>query len=413
MKKFKNLFLVAAVALFGFSSCLGGDVETGYHDGNVRLQMALSTRAIGPSQTDAPVAITSGYVIFTAGQQGTVQHYFRLGQGDVTMTALQTTGIVFNDISASANYVHFVGNTTISPAMVEGVTSMAAVLNQVLNVTSQGGTLEGNNQVVNVYGRGGIASGVANFEVEPTVARFEIHRITGDRSIAGFRVDGIFMDRYFEEARLDGRLMGNYFERAQGATACVAAFNFPGNNTFTPAMRHHVFDWNENGWIAANTITVNDGTPFANAYLQGTRPAPTPHVWGYNLFANYSNVARTEGSRFPVIVIRMTHVNVRVPTLDPTTGAVIGYTVALHPGHDGVPTTPLFITIRGFAPADTGIPLNPATGFLPRRVYQIGTTPDGWFSKDDLSTYPYPGDIIVDVTIVPMAWVPIPGRPIN
>ena len=457
MKKFKNLFLVAAVALFGFSSCMtSGDdlVGTGY--GNVTMRIALnspSTLSVGPSQGATPVTITSGYVIFTIGERGTIQHYFRLGQDGVTLAALQA-GHTFANVSALATYVHFIGNTEIEADMVEGATSISVVLDQILDVPSQVNDLVGGNQVVNVYRVARIQPGTprtANLEVEPTVARVELRRITGDRTIAGFTVQGVFMDRYFPTAYLDGRLrpvpadlqfrdtptgLSPTLIRARGTTACVGLFNWPstpvGNiPAFTSDLLGPVFDWRAdatpNQWQAVNIgdpyedmFTYPAGAQLGNRHRQSIQPHPTqPYVWGYNLFANYTTTERDPalgglGSQFPMIIVRMTNVMIRYSIRCEDTDQHLGYDIRLHPEHNGVATTPLFVTIRGFVPNvghGAGQPLCPYTGFRPRRVYQIGATDGGWFGKDVVRPVPNEQPVYVEVTILPMPWIIITGQP--
>ena len=435
MKKFKSLFLVAAAVLISFSSCNNDEVEpNNIHDGNVRLQLVMpaTTLAVGPAQTDAAVAITSGTVIFTT-STGVIQHVHTIhpagtGGGVLTMSDL-AGGHVFSNVSALATQVHFVGNTTIAATLVPGVTNISSVLNQVLPITSQAGNLEGTHQVVNVYRMGTIASNnTVSIDVEPTVGRVEIHRITGDYTIAGFTVHGIFMDRYFQTAHLDGRLIGegatdNPLIRSTGNVADVPLFNFPsvGTNAFTTTMRGPIFDWSDSGsdWIGGNigtALTMNDhtGAPLTGQFLQSTRPGGS-NVWGYNLFANYTHTDRSLGSQFPLIILRMSDVTIRQEVRNAGTGVLIGHEIVPHPEHEvvaGTPTHPyLFITIRGFTPAG-GTPLNVDTGFLPRRVYQIGTDETGWFGRDALRRVPNEQPINVTVTVTPMAWLPIPGRPV-
>ena len=442
MKKFKSLFVVAAAVLIGFSSCMTSDIDPGevYHDGNVRLQIVFAdTRVVGPSQTASPVAITSGTVIFTTGT-GVIQHVFPIGQDGVTMDAL-AGGHTFANVSALASQVHFIGNTTISANLVLGSTNISAVLNQVLDVPSQAGNLTGTHQVVNVYRMGLISGGTAHLEVEPTVARVELRRITGDRTIAGFTVQGIFMDRYFPTARLDGRLIpfqGNGqngpLVRAWGSSVCVNLFNWPSAApigdipAFTAELLGPVFDWaTPNQWQAVNIgdpyedmIAYPAGTPLGNRHRQSIEPTPSGYVWGYNLFAHYTTVERDPaagglGSQFPMVIVRMTNVMIRRANLDDVTGAHLGYDIILHPEHDGDPNRPLFVTIRGFVPTvghGAGEPLCVNTGFFPRRVYQIGTTNGGWFSKDAVRQVPNEQPVNVEVTIVPMPWILIPGDPV-
>ena len=440
MKKFKSLFVVAAAVLFGFSSCLDGDVTTGnaYHDGNVRLQLQLppTTLTVGPSQAAAPVAILNGTVIFTT-SAGVIQNVFPIhpaGAPDgVTITDLGGSGHTFNAVSALATQVHFIGNTTITATLVEGITNISAVLNQVLPVTGQA-ELDDNNQVVNVYGMGLISAGAVSIEVEPTVARVEIHRITGDETIASFTVHGIFMDRYFPTANLDGRLIpfvnNDPLIRSWGGTACVALFNWPGSThatlpPFELPMRGPIFDWSDSGndWIGGNVGPVLDLTPapgvtfpapqHRQTVYPGAQPALAGPVWGYNLFANYSNVARDLGSQFPLVIIRMTNVTIRQRVYEVIGGVNTfrGYEIVLHPEHDGVATNPVFVTIRGFAPQGE-VPLNVDNGFLPRRVYQIGTTDAGWFGKDAVRRVPNEQPINVNVTVVPLNWILRPGTPV-
>ena len=443
MKKFKSLFLVAAVALFGFSSCLDGDVTTGnvYHDGNVRFQLSLppTTLTVGPAQAGEPVTILRGTVFFTTAT-GVIHHYFTFypnNTPDVLFTMSDIAGgLTFENIARGASRVHFVGNTPITETIVLAYTNISTVLNRQLNVVTQGGTAAVHNgqQVVNVYGVAPILPGspnaTANIQIAPTVARVELHNITGDHTIAGFTVEGIFMDRFFPQGYIGGRPIDRttLITRSRPLTAPVhQVFNWPGGGDipFTEAMHGPIFDWRPavNAWRAANVgddlgLTNHEGNPFPGQYLQGISPGDNV-VWGYNMFAHYDVDAHDNvvGSQFPLVIIRMSNVTIRQRVED-AAGNLIGYRIINHPEHyneEGtVRTHPyLFVTIRGFIPVGQTAALSETNGFLPRRVHQIGLHDDiGWFSRDNVTREPYELPVDVEVTIEPMRWVPIEGRPV-
>jgi len=200
-------------------------------------------------------------------------------------------------------------------------------------------------------------------------------------------------------------------------------------------MQGALFDRNGSGWVS--TAVASSG--FAG-YVQGTRPANPDHVWGYNLFADYSNAARTQGSRFPHTVIRLSNVMVNARLYrwvyeagygdvnDPHTNNA-SYTypyvggewvfdrmeVQPHPFHNhsaGVNQVPyLFLTIRGFI--HNGVVIDTENGFLPRRVYQIGVDKgEGWFGKDDIFRVPNIQPIDVNVEVARMQWVNLSGKPV-
>ena len=456
-KNFKTTILLATALLFGLSSCNNNDTPYNgdYNEtGKVQFHLILpETRLEGPTQAENPVAIVRGTLLFT-NNAGIIQHVFTIGNNATTYDVLLTDvassgGHLFTNINATARVVHFIGNTTVIPVV---GTNISTVLNGVLCVLTQAGNITaGTEQVVNVYGAGTmIAPGTpgnpwtAVVNVEPTVGRIELHHITGDHTIAGFTVNGIFMDRYFEEACIDGRLIGNPILRGQGALTNAqysALFNVPSTHPtdvtqiFTEPMRGAIFDWHESGWVSA---PVKSST-FVG-YVQGTRPVNATYVWGYNLFADYSNVARTQGSQFPHTVIRLSNVtvNARVyrwvyeagygPANDPDTNNAT-YThpyvggewvfdrieVQPHPLHNhnaGVNQVPhLFLTIRGFI--HNGVVIDRNNGFLPRRVYQIGVDAgDGWFGVDDIFLVPNIQPIDVNVEVVRMRWINLSGRPV-
>ena len=367
-------------------------------------------------------------------------------------------------------------------------------------------------QVVNVHGIGNInpptpaalladpdAPHTSVVRVEPTVGRIEVHNITGNYTIAGFNVHGIFMDRYYRYAGVGcGLLPGGGVTEATfvynsnndpvtGFTDVerIAGFQYPSgvaHNIFpaTTPLQGPIFDWFGalgSGRVANQTDNFEWDMPWLPDfedflhmdYLWSTRPAGATgtyrHVWGYNLFAEYTNAARTLGSTFPYVIIRLSEVYINRPMMvweyeegyepfhyvwthvGPGPGdyayvwtanpnhALVSYSFpynggmwlecptgewerALHPLHgynevSGVKTNPyLFLTIRGFQV--DGAPLT--TGFLPRRVYQIGTDLDienngGWFGKEDITTAPNMAGIDVNVRVIAMPWINVSGRP--
>ena len=458
MKQFKHLFIAAAALLIGLSSCISDNDSPNNGDNNetgkVQFHLILpETRLEGPTQAENPVAIVRGTLLFT-NTAGVIQHVFTIGNGatyDVQLASIASPGgHLFTNIHATARVVHFVGNTTVTPDVGNNIST---VLDGTLSVLTQAGNITaGTEQVVNVYGYDTmIAPGTpgdpwtAVVNVEPTVGRIELHHITGDHTIAGFTVDGIFMDRYFEEAHIDGRLIGNLLLRGQGTLTnaqYAALFNWPTSVhpanpalAFTLPMLGPVFDWNASGWASA---PVESST--FDGYVQGTSPVNATYVWGYNLFADYSNAARTLGSQFPHTVIRLSNVTVNAriyrweyeagygPADDPDTNNAV-YTfpyvgvervfdrieVQPHPLHNhnaGVNQVPhLFLTIRGFI--HNGVVIDRDNGFLPRRVYQIGVDAgDGWFGVDDIFLVPNVQPIDVNVEVVRMRWINLDGRPV-
>ena len=473
MKKFKNLFLAAAL-VFGLAACnndndVPGNIE--YNTtGAVAFRITLpASRLAGPQQAENPITVQRGTLIFT-NTAGAIMHVFNIGPDpadDATMAEVTTASPhVFTGINASAVVAHFIGNTTIAPVV--GANINTILEGQLLNVVTQANNVAVAEQIVNAHGTAPVVPGAnpadnwtTHIQVEPTVARIELHHIVGDNTVHSFRVQGIFMDRYYSQAGVGGQVLAanrvfnsdyNVYSVAQRR----ANFNFPYASTFpagTPLLGP-IFDWNAAGWPSAGR---NWGGTI------GTLPtvelaADASIVWGYNLFAQYTNAGRTRGSTTPFIVIRLTDVYANATNwifeFETGYGTQADYDAGLVDyvavGYDGDPgdnsnvsggewvvcsTTPivvvrhpelyhttdnptglpaLWLTIRGLVVDGSNIADATGTQLLPRRVYRIGAdvaANGGWFGIGDIRNVPNVEPIDVEVTVELMTWIHQNGRP--
>ena len=350
MKKFKSLFLVAAALMIGFSSCgndEGGEWKPYEGPGTspgasmTFSLVAPGARAIGESQVDHQVALTSGTILFSNGVT-----IMRAVPADINDLLDVTVGQRVDDLPGGVTHVHFVGNTNL--VGMPGIATLDALANapltlvtqNLLTVQSQRNVANINqmeDNVVNVWGStsylyqefAGTALENPRYEahimLEPTVARVELFNVTGDALIHSFRVSGIFMDNYYETRGVGG--VGGVFRvRGTGMGGSYEAFQAGplGGFVANPALAGVVYD--VGNWPAVALTAATTDNP-ANVGLMRARPAGAMNqVWGYNLFAGLfgapnpsaANAAAgqmtIQGTRTPRIAVRLEEVRVREAT---------------------------------------------------------------------------------------------------
>ena len=183
-----------------------------------------------------------------------------------------------------------------------------------------------------------------------------------------------------------------------------------------------VWNWHTGGLTSLPT-NVN------GEILHRVAPSGVNQVWGYNLFAQYSNAARTAGSRTPRIAISLSEVfvaqNVRiydamnnlvsietVSVPHPQTRVRSAYTdeqlAAMPPAarvanrYVHSENSTLFISVKSFQGHDA------QTGFLPGRVYRID---DLVFNIEPVTEIPFIQPLSVRMSVSVPSWSVISVNP--
>ena len=329
MKIFRNVFMVAAALMMGLASCNneGNDpVEIGNGDVTVEgssIRFAISlpgqTKLAGPTQQTVPVAVTSGWIVFSDG--ATIQHPPVAATISQVFDTSPTGGQTITNLPGGITQVHFVGNTDIAGLNIVRGTALTTLTDHLVTVGSQMMTVNNapapgqlGNNVVNVWGYTptltpagtNTATGnplfTATIALEPTVARVEIFNVTGNTAIAGFTLQGIFVDNFYTHGRVAG---GGGLQHWRTLGDDPAASNFLATApVYTPFLAGSVFDAPIG--IASGPVTTTIPGNAAPSILQRVSTpevvADVHNVWGYNLFAN--------NSRTPRIAIRLSGVTV-------------------------------------------------------------------------------------------------------
>jgi hypothetical protein len=437
MKIFRNVFLMTAALVLGFTSCNNDDVpETGNGSElqalSFRITAGANPRAEGNAVLPNTVAqFNSGRLYLVTSLTGTVVRSYTIGNNgtpvgatyDIQLSEATATGanggaIIWN-VPNNANAAIFVANTA---SNVPVGASASVIRAQELDVLSQSTITN-----VNLYGESDFRPATAdenNFhqgrpeydgndlkavsiDLKPTVARIEMFDIVGNDWIHSFNVEGIFMDEYYQTGVVGGNAFTNLRDRGQGAIA--------NNPLFTGTA-----DW----VVADDKKALHDWYASlleSSVWTSTVRSKVTPdkEVWGYNLFAR-RNVGPTPAPmdpavRVPHIAIRLSEVMVYQGKLD-TDGVTLipnrdlpaiphpDFVDAAGTGFDG---RPMFVTIRGFESA----PGTRVASFDAGNVYKLN--PNTWaFGPEHVRDVVDEQDVDLIVRVTLHEWKAVPVTPI-
>jgi hypothetical protein len=378
MKNLRNLVVIAAALVLGFTSCNNDDViiENGETKTlSFSITQGAASRAEVPSQGDDYAVFNDGVLFFTT-STGVIVKKYTIGDATADFTLAQATaGVIITDVPGTAANATLVGNTDLTN-LSNGAGELGRQIQNVkayaISVTAQS-----NIENVNLFGESSITKVGDVYEcvinLNQTVARVELSDIRGNADIASFSIEGIFIDEFYEKAQIGGMVIAGSFENfANGQVGDGDKFR-PGNT----------------GRYDNYTALYNWYAPVLASVANVVAPVTANTVWGYNLFAN--------NSATPHIIIRLRDVYVNVRNAeDVITGT------RLHPTSEG--GKPSFVTIRGF------IDVNKETGFEAGYVYTVD--PNTWaFGPDHVTEEPDMNAIDVKVTVTVAKWTPKKVRP--
>lgn len=368
--KFKNVIVIAAAFLLGFSSCSkDNEFDDGGDTGKLKsvFLKISSENAVTYSEsspgTNSPVEFGVGNLYFVNGFGDIVKHY-TLSNGITNNNNIELSsitgakGATISNLPASVTGVYIVGNYIAGGMPSSG--NISLVQSIVLNVSSQR-----NFALVNLYGSSQLtpAAGGDKYEctvtLKPTVARIELEDINAGDRIKSFKVSGVFVDSYYSQAAMNGDL-----NIANWVPSSSVASDFIKGSTKYNGFEYAVYDFYD--------------TALSSNISKKVVPSSDGKVWGYNLFT--SDVS----SPVPHIVIRLTNVE----TVDGKT----------YPD-------PQFITIKGFKNNGTSL-----TGIQAGNIYRIGAG-KLVFTEDDLTPIPNKKTIDVAVTVKLANWSIIDVEP--
>ncbi|MDR0333359.1 MAG: hypothetical protein LBI15_07815 [Dysgonamonadaceae bacterium] len=380
MKTFRNVIMLAAALVLGFTSCNNDDVIIENNGETKTLSFSITQesapRAEVGKQGATPVVFGGGTLFFTT-SSGIIVKKITIGDAsaDFLVTdATSTTGITIKNVPGTATGATLVGNTNLA-ILPSGIGQIGgqiqAVKAHAIMVTSQSDITK-----VNLYGEnsapfvkvGDVYECTIN--LKPTIARVELSDIVGSEDIASFKVEGIFIDKFYEQAQLGGAVVAGSFKAfAQGATGNNLLFR-PGTDGSYNNYAVALYDWYTPALESATNVVV---------------PKTADTVWGYNLFAN--------NSATPQIIIRLSEVYVNERDAE---GNFTGNTF-LHPNSVGGKSS--FVTIKGF------VEVNKLTGFEAGYVYTVDA--DTWaFGPENITEEPDMQSIDVAVRVTVVNWIP-------
>jgi hypothetical protein len=380
MKTFRNVIMLAAALVLGFTSCNNDDVIIENNGETKTLSFSITQgatpRAETPSQGAEYVVFNGGTLFFTT-STGIIVKKYTIGDANadfLVTDATSTTGITITNVPGTATGATLVGNTDLT-VLQNGVGEVGRQIQNVkayaIGVAKQANI--NNVNIVNLFGESNTFNKVGNvyectIDLNPTVARVELSDIKGNEDIASFTVEGIFIDEFYEKAQIGGAVIAGSFENfANGQPGDADKFR-PGNDG---KYEYYIalYDWYTTALVSATNIV---------------RPTVDNTVWGYNLFAN--------NSATPHIIIRLKDVYVNVRNAE---GVITG--TKLHPASED--DKPSFVTIRGF------IGVNKTTGFESGYVYTVDA--NSWaFGPGHVTEEPDMNAIDVKVTVTVAKWIP-------
>jgi uncharacterized protein (TIGR02145 family) len=209
----------------------------------------------------------------------------------------------------------------------------------------------------------------ARLNLFPTLARIQIHAISGGGWIQNFELKGIFIDGYHRQAQIDGTLDNDHLENSRGQEA---------NKFIDGTGHHHLTTW-------YSTPEINIQGKHGRA-VYPTAPAATddrPAVWGYNVFAEQPHI-QVAAPVVPRIILRLTKVEVR----DEADGE----------GKSTLLSGDWFVTFSGFYSPNKG---GHISRFEAGNVYDFGNL---FFDRADLSDKPNNNPREGSVVVITQQW---------
>ena len=412
---FKQMILMAAVLLMGFSSCISENIPipSPGDEGGYKL-MALRMSSNQPAGTRGgesdyvahgqDVNFVDGHLYFVS-SVGTILRGYTISRTLPT----DTTSLVLNfydlhvsspgsvpplRVPAATRSLVIAGNVHGRAIAAQG-TPIADVNSTPISVSDQEDAEDVNiwyryqldmSSYTWVPGAGGqmIRQFDAHLRLYPTLARIQVGRITGVQDIHSFTLEGIFIDYFYQEARVDGNIPP-FLGTPPTTTPNLVGLRYdPDYFLWGSSLwfgNHELYQWYVSG-LESNAATY---------VVPAGWTAPQTIVWGFNVFATrgigtfpFTNA----GTRVPRIILRFSEVYVYDEDGEPAQLVC----------DDGNET--YFLTVRGFY-GGTAPNLTRLQGIHARHVYHIGNLE---FDSDDIDRYPNRNPIAVRVTVSNTQW---------
>jgi hypothetical protein len=427
MKISRNVFLMTAALLIGFSSCSKDDGPNNVDDGPKSMTFSISgvsTKQVGPAVVhDSDVEFVEG-ILYLTDVSGIIIRHFTItdapstfgttggapavsGQNIYITELKDGSTIILEQIPANVTTATLVGNNN---AVLPTTGNISAVNQTLISVNDQ--LIKEGVSSINLYASKAITkTGVTppintdghvlwqvDLVLRPTMARVELTDMyigglkpDGFQSrLVSYTVTGIFVDNYVNRAQVSGftgvAATANANWTNNSALNNVANWNITGSDWYTAANHEVVWD------NVSKPIVVEDEVTLPTDPVIITASATAGDVWGYNVFADAPSIR---------MIVRLDNVWLNVDRVSEVTGLPIG--------DEDINIGTQFVVITGFkhpGAAGANIPT-----FTAGDVYKTNAG-SFWFDERNFVIDPNIQEIDLKVTVTVAKWKVVATEPI-